>query len=295
VSGAPARPPRPSIAELRKVTQPPAIRGRRNAEHWTGDLYMRRISPYLTLVLVRAGLSANSVTWLMIVSGWAAGFALLVPGLGGPLLAVLLTQLQMLWDASDGEVARWRGTSSPLGIFLDRFGHYTAESLIPLGLGVRAAGGVDALADGEGFGWACLGALLALIIVLNKALNDMVHVARAMAGLPKVADDEATTTPRTSGLAELRRLARFVPFHRIYHSIELSLIILGAAVVDLVTGGLTGTRWLVGLLVPLSLLAVAGHFVAIVSSSRLRASTAGSGATSPEGSDTTAPPDRSRP
>ena len=36
-----------------------------------------------------------------------------------PILAVLLTQLQLLWDASDGEVARWRGTSSPLGVFLD--------------------------------------------------------------------------------------------------------------------------------------------------------------------------------
>ena len=275
MSSAPARPPRPTIAELREVTQPPAIRGRRNAEHWTGDLYMRRISPYLTRVLIRAGLSANNVTWLMILSGWAAGVALLVPGIGGPILAVLLTQLQMLWDASDGEVARWRRTSSPLGIFLDRFGHYTVEALIPLGLGVRAAGGVEAVIEGENIGWVCLGALLALIIVLNKALNDMVHVARAMAGLPKVADDEATTAPRASGLARLRRIARFVPFHRLYHSIELSLIILGAAVVDLVVGDLTGTRWLLALLVPLSLLAVAGHFVAIVSSSRLRAPTAG--------------------
>ena len=70
----------------------------------------------------------------------ASGFALLIPGLWGAVLAVLLTQLQMLWDASDGEVARWRGTSSPLGIFLDRVGHYLTESLIPIGLGVRAAG-----------------------------------------------------------------------------------------------------------------------------------------------------------
>jgi hypothetical protein len=158
-----------------------------------------------------------------------------------------------------------------MGVFLDRFGHYTAESLIPLGLGVRAAGGPGALLDGDGFGWACLGALLALVIVLNKALNDMVHVARAAAGLPRVADDEATTAPRAQGLARLRRLARFVPFHRLYHSIELSLIVLVFAVVDLVAGGLTGTHVLLVALIPASLLAVAGHFVAIVSSSRLRA------------------------
>jgi phosphatidylglycerophosphate synthase len=269
------RPARPSIAELREVTQPPAIRGRRTAEHWTGDLYMRRVSPYLTRVLVRAGLSANSVTGLMIVTGCAAGFALLVPGWGGPLLAVLLTQLQMLWDASDGEVARWRGTSSPLGVFLDRVGHYAAESLIPIGLGVRAAGGPAALLDGDGFGWTTLGALLAVVILLNKALNDMVHVARAAAGLPRAADDDATTAPRTRGLARLRRLARFLPFHRLYHSIELSLLVFAAAVVDLVTGDLTGTHVLLLVLLPAALLAVGGHFLAIVSSSRLRAGSAG--------------------
>lgn len=263
------RPDWPSIRELREVTQPPAIRGRRTAEHWTGDLYMRRISPYLTRLLVRVGLSANAVTALMILSGAASGFALLVPGLWGAVLAVLLTQLQMLWDASDGEVARWRGTSSPLGVFLDRVGHYLTESLIPIGLGVRAAGGLDGLP--AGYGWTTLGALLAVLIVLNKSLNDMVHVARAHAGMPKVSDDEATTAPRALGLARLRRLARFVPFHRLYHSIELSLLVLAAAVVDVVLGDLTGTRALLVLLVPAALLAVAGHFVAIVNSSRLRA------------------------
>jgi phosphatidylglycerophosphate synthase len=262
------RPTWPSIATLREVTQPPAIRGRRTAEHWTGDLYMRRISPYLTRLLVRAGLTANAVTALMIVTGAASGFALLIPGLWGAVLAVLLTQLQMLWDASDGEVARWRGTSSPLGVFLDKVGHYLTESLIPLALGVRAAGGLGDVS--AGYGWTTLGAVLAVIIVLNKALNDMVHVARAHAGLAKVADDEATTAPRARGLARLRRFARFVPFHRLYHSIELSLIVLAAAVVDAVVGDLAGTRLLLVVLVPAALLAVLGHFVAIVTSSRLR-------------------------
>lgn len=267
------RPVRPTIAELREITQPPAIRGRRTAEHWTGDLYMRRISPYVTRALLRAGLSANAVTALMIVSGAASGFALLLPGLAGAVLAVALTQLQMLWDASDGEVARWRGTSSPLGIFLDRVGHYLAESLIPIALGVRAAGGLDGVSDG--YGWTTLGALLAVVIVLNKALNDMVHVSRAAAGLARASDDAVTTAPRTSGLARLRRLARFLPFHRLYHSIELSLLVLAAAVVDSVAGDLTGTRLLLTVLIPASLLAVAGHFLAIITSRRLRPDTPG--------------------
>jgi phosphatidylglycerophosphate synthase len=263
------RPSRPSIAQLRTVTQPPAVRGRRTAEHWTGDLYMRRISPYVTRALLPTGISANGVTWLMILSGWLAAPALLVPGIAGAILAVLCTQLQMMWDACDGEVARWRGTSSPMGIFLDKVGHYTVETLIALALGVRAAGGAGRISDH--LGWICLGALLAWLLCLNKALNDMVHSARAAAGLGRVADTAEVSRPRSGLLAGLRQAARFVPFHRIYHSIELTLIILVAAVVDALAGGLDGTRVLLAVVVPLALLSVLGHFVAIVASHRVRA------------------------
>ena len=42
------RPARPTVAEIREVCQPPAIRGRKNSEHWVADVYLRDISPYLT-------------------------------------------------------------------------------------------------------------------------------------------------------------------------------------------------------------------------------------------------------
>jgi phosphatidylglycerophosphate synthase len=262
------RPTRPTIAQLRAVTQPPAVRGRRTAEHWTGDLYMRQVSPYVTRLLLPTGISANGVTWLMILSGWLAAGGLLVPGLLGAGLAVVLTQLQMMWDACDGEVARWRGTSSPMGVFLDKFGHYTVETFIALALGVRAAGGVSQLQ--ANLGWVTLGALLAWLLCLNKALNDMVHAARAAAGLPRLPDTAAVSRPRSGLLAGLRSAAGFVPFHRIYHSIELTLIVLVAAVVDLVVGDLTSTRVLTAVLVPLAGLSVVGHFLAIATSRRVR-------------------------
>ena len=116
-----------SIAELREVTQPPEVRGRRNAEHWTASLYLRRFSPYLTWLLLKTSISANGVTGLMILVGWSTAAALLIPGIWGALLAVVLGQLEMLVDCCDGAVARWRRTSSPAGVFLDKVGHYTTE------------------------------------------------------------------------------------------------------------------------------------------------------------------------
>jgi hypothetical protein len=262
---------RPTIEQLREVCQPPVIRGRRTAEHWIGDLYQRRISLHVTRVLLRLGLSANQVTMLMILSGWGGAAVLLVPGIAGGVLCAVLVQLQMQWDASDGEVARWRGTSGPYGIFLDKVGHYTTEAFIPIALGIRAAGGIDAVRSGEHYGWTTLGALLAVGIVLNKALNDMVHVARAHSGLDKLADDAATAAPRPGLVARLRRVARFVPFHRLYHSVELSLLALAAAIVDAVIGGVDATRVLTAGLCVTIVLSVVGHFAVISASQKLRA------------------------
>src|SRR6478609_6633968 len=243
-----------SIAELRAVTQPPEVRGRRNAEHWTASLYLRRLSPYLTWWLLKTPISANGVTGLMILVGWSTAAALLIPGVWGALLAVVLGQLQMLVDCCDGEVARWRRTSSPAGVFLDKVGHYSTEALIPIALGIRAATWpFDAPAD---YLWTTLGTLLALLIVLNKALNDMVHVARANAGLSKLADTHGETAPRGGLVAKLRRAARFLPFHRLYHSVELTLIAFAAALVGLVAGQPLVDRVVVGALLPLALLAL---------------------------------------
>lgn len=256
---------RPSIDELRRRTQPPEVRGRRNSEHWTADLYQRRLSPYLTRVLIGTSLTANAVTALMIVTGAAAGVSLLLPGIFGAVLAAFLGQLQMLWDCCDGEVARWRGTFSPVGTFLDKVGHYTAESVIPLCLGVRADGGLDDIG-----GWTTLGAVLAVLVLYNKALNDAVHVARAAAGLPRLEDRAEVAAPRAVGLRRARALARFVPFHRVFHSIELTLLALAAAIVDHAVGDLDATRMLVLVLVPAAVFTVVGHLLAILSSSRLR-------------------------
>ena len=264
----PERPARPSVAQIREVCQPPAIRGRRNSEHWVADVYLRDISPYLTRLLLRTPITANQVTWLMVATGASAALCVLIPGMLGPLLAVLLGQMQMLWDCCDGEVARWRRKSSPKGVFIDRVGHYTTEGLIPIALGMRAAG-----FPGAGWTnsvWPFLGALLAVIILYNKALNDMVHVSRAYNDLPKLVDREEVGVPQNSGLRSLRSIARFIPFHRAYHSVELTILIFIAAVVDLFVHDLQATRILLVALVLFGVVTILGHLASILSSSKLR-------------------------
>ncbi|SDT30628.1 CDP-alcohol phosphatidyltransferase [Friedmanniella luteola] len=258
------RPADPTIAQLREVTQPPSVRTRAGAEHWVAHAYLRDISPYLTRVLLRAGFTANGVTWLMILCAALAAVATGWPSLAGAVLVVVLVQLQMLLDCSDGEVARWRATSSPLGVYLDRVGHYVAECGIAVALGVRATGGLQTSGP-----WISAGLLLGLLVALNKVENDLVHVARHYAGLTQVRDAEEVRVPTGGLLRRARRVARFVPFHRVFHSVELSLLVLAAALVDLVTDG-AATRVLLAGLVAAALVTVVGHLAAVLASARLR-------------------------
>jgi len=267
------RPARPTLEQLRAVCQPPEVRARRNAEHWTAELYLRHISIYLTAALLRTRITANGVTGLMILSGWAMSAALLIPGIWGPLLAVVLSQLQLYFDCSDGEVARWRESQSPKGIFIDMVGHHTTEALLPIALGARVA---LELAGGAPFGadsWAILfvGAAVAVLLVLNRSQSLMVHAARGMAGLGKLPDTAAArAVPATSLVGKLRRLARFLPFHRLLHAVELSLLILAASIVSALLGvpGL-GEQWMLWILLPACVFVNLGHFLSNMASTRL--------------------------
>jgi len=256
-----------SISEIREISQPASITGRTNAEHWTADLYLRKISPYLTRILISTRISPNGVTWLMIVTGISTGLALLLPGYKGILLALFLSQLQMLWDCCDGELARWKKKFSPAGIFLDTIGHYSAEATIVLTLGLRAANWPDNSLNESNFPF--FGALLAIIIILNKVLNDAVHVARFFTGGSRNNDDREIGKPKSSLLSNVRSVARFFPLHKMFHSVEMTIVISLVSSIGYLTNQENPLQLLINWALPISVVVLIGHLIAILSSRKL--------------------------
>jgi hypothetical protein len=98
----------------------------------------------------------------------------------------------------------------------------------------------------------------------------MVHVSRAYNNMPRLEDKESVGVPGVSGLRRVRSLARFVPFHRAYHSVELTILAFIASIGDLFTGDLQVTRILVAALAILGVLTIIGHFLSIMTSSKLK-------------------------
>ncbi|HVL95649.1 MAG TPA: CDP-alcohol phosphatidyltransferase family protein [Solirubrobacteraceae bacterium] len=253
-----ARSPAPSIAELRAVAQPPSIFARNSGEHWAGRLYVRRISIHLTRRLIPTRVTPNAVTWSMIVVGLLAAVALALPGIWTAVAAVLLIQLQILFDCSDGELARWRGQSSPLGIYLDRIAHYVTETAFPIALGIRADGGF-----GEIGHYTTLGLVAAVLALFVRTQSALVAVARIESGRGAAADTAEVAAPRPGLLRRARRALAFFPFFRVFVAIEATLVALAAELLDAVDV-------LVVALVPIAAVTAAGRLVAIVTSERLR-------------------------
>lgn len=265
------RPANPTIKELREITQPAVVTGRAAAEHWAGSLYLRKFSPYFTRIFIKLGMSANAVTWLMIASGFVAALMVLIPGYWGLLLPVFFTQLQMLIDCCDGEVARWNKKYSPLGTFLDKLGHYIAEGSIAIALGLKAAGYTLGATSTLQWEYAFLGTLLAVLVLFNKGMNDAVHVARAFSGLEKLPDVKGMNLSNKSLLRSIRKVVSYFPLHRIFHSIEMTIYIALLGIVGAVLNisnifqlGLVAALIIAALSTPL-------HVAAIITSNKLKA------------------------
>ena len=194
----------------------------------------------------------------MIIVGASIGPSLLIQGWVGIALALFLSQLQMLIDCCDGEVARWRDTKSPMGIFLDKLGHYVAETLIPICFGLRLADWPNQPINSSIYPY--LGALLAILIILNKAFNDAVHVARAFSGLGKIQDQKGANLPVKGLIRSLRKIFNYIPAQRLFHSVEFTIFIA-------IFGGMQSS---LAVALGIALFVTVGHVVAIVTSSKLR-------------------------
>lgn len=245
------------------MSQPPELIGRRSAEHWAGRLYMRRLSLHVTRQLLPLPVTPNGLTLLMIATGLVAAAVATIPALWSAAGAVLLVQAYLLLDCVDGEVARWRRTTSAAGVYLDRLGHHVVEAALVVGIGVRADGGIGAVA-----GWTALGLVAALLVVVTKVESDLVIFARASSGLPT--DVERQAAPRPRALRDLRRLAAAVPLHRAIGGVELSLLLFVAAAGDAAFDSLVASRALTVLVAGVAAVVAVGHPVAILTSDRLR-------------------------
>lgn len=96
------------------------------------DSLCKQPSPYFSVFFISKGITPNTVTLLMIVSGIIAGVFFTIPHLVAKIFAIVLYWLWYIFDCSDGEVARYTNTFSKYGRELDWVAHLSCHSLFVL-------------------------------------------------------------------------------------------------------------------------------------------------------------------
>jgi len=106
-----------------------------------------------------------------------------------------------------------------------------------------------------------------LFAVLVKAETDLVDVSRVRAGATAVA--ETAVELRSSSLGALRRVAQVFKIHQVTGALEVSFVLLAAALVDALAGDLLGSRLMAAFLAIVGGTMVVLHLASILLSRRL--------------------------
>ena len=120
----------PSISELRTITQA----AKRHNTDWHYVIH-RRLSIYITWLLLHTSLTANQVTLFSFLCGLlGAVVVVIVPGWWN-VSGFILFYGYFILDKVDGEIARFRKQRSLRGMCLDYIGHIMIPPLVPLSVG----------------------------------------------------------------------------------------------------------------------------------------------------------------
>jgi O-antigen/teichoic acid export membrane protein len=126
---------RPTLAELEARCQKPNYRRTGN---WMARRISRPMALRITWIIAPSGVSAHALTVLALISTLSAGGWFAMGSIGACLMGALLLQVWYLLDHVDGQIARWRGSSSLDGIQLDYLMHHVVNLVLPCSLGYGA-------------------------------------------------------------------------------------------------------------------------------------------------------------
>jgi hypothetical protein len=127
---------RPTVTELRAQIQKDR---HREIGNWLARRVARPTAVYGCWLAIRLGLSAHQVTVAALCSSLGAAIAIGTGQRSLFVVGVVMAHLGFWLDHVDGQVARWRGTVSLDGVYLDYLMHHTANLALGFALGYGLA------------------------------------------------------------------------------------------------------------------------------------------------------------
>lgn len=106
---------------------------------WYTEKVKRRLSIYITWLLLHTPISANGASTIVIISGLLAGIFFLFGDPFSCFIGTIFFHIEYLFDGVDGEIARYKNSASFSGAYFDGMIHYILESyqFLTIGIGLH--------------------------------------------------------------------------------------------------------------------------------------------------------------
>ena len=225
---------RPTLDELRAVTQPASTMNRRNAEHWLARWFLREVSLRVTRLLIRTPVTRQPADRLMIVVGLVAAVAARPVRAGsGPSSA---SSRSRSTSCSTCATARSpAGAGRPASPGSTWTGSATTSSRPPCSsaYGFRAGGQSSAAGPPSAWPPACSWCW--------SRPRPTWWTSPGRARVPR-RPPRRRSSCAAPAWAAARRAAQVLKVHQLTGALEVSFLLLVAAVVDAATGTLHGTQ-----------------------------------------------------
>ena len=111
-----------SIKELRKICEKKHKKGVSQPNLYA-TIFIRKISIYLTWLLLHTSISANKVTLFQLVVTLIGSLLIVPVNIYINITGIFLIQLGYVLDNVDGEIARYRKNPTVNGLYIDLFNH----------------------------------------------------------------------------------------------------------------------------------------------------------------------------
>jgi phosphatidylglycerophosphate synthase len=108
-------------------------------EIWHARYFGRKVATYFTWLFLHTNITPNGVTVIAISCGMIGSLFFAYPTIPALIIGIILFELYLILDSSDGELARYKKQFSLLGEYLDTLGHILIYSCLYIAMGINVS------------------------------------------------------------------------------------------------------------------------------------------------------------
>ncbi|WP_421381819.1 CDP-alcohol phosphatidyltransferase family protein [Bacillus salacetis] len=173
---------------LNKIVESLPKSKNKKSSFWV-KILIRRVSFLFTWLFINLGFSSNTVSYLSIFVALSGCITLSIDNLITQIIGVVLINLWLVFDCVDGNIARVKKISSPIGSLIDALSGYFMVAFVFLSIGIAAFNTNGIIFQEHSVYLVIIGAVASIADALARLIHQKYNFTMHLIGVVKPADE----------------------------------------------------------------------------------------------------------